>query len=247
MRVVVADDSLLIREGLTRLLGSRGIDVVGVACDATELLALVGLEDPDAAIVDVRMPPTFATEGIDASNSLAATHPDLAVLILSQHLELSYARILIEGSTGRRGYLLKERVLDADYLVSALYRIVAGDMVVDHEAIADAVAAPAVARRLAALTDREVEVLGLLAEGLSDRGVCDRLVLSPKTVATHVQHIFTKLGLPSDATTNRRIHAVLAYLSPDFFDAPPRSADRSGDVQRRPPRMGPREHGRADR
>ena len=216
MRVIVADDSLLIREGLTRVLGSRGIDVVGVAGDAAGLLALVSTESPDAAIVDVRMPPGYATEGIDAANSLAVTHPDLAVLVLSQHLELSYVRALIEGSDGSRGYLLKERVFDVDQLVGTLYRISAGETVVDPEAIASAVAAPAVPRRLAPLTARELQVLELLAHGLSDRGVCERLVLSPKTVATHVQHIFSKLGLPSDATTNRRIHAVLAYLSPDL-------------------------------
>ncbi len=120
---------------------------------------------------------------------------------------------LIEGSAGRRGYLLKERLLDADQLVGALYRIVAGDTVIDPQVVAAAVAAPAVARRLGQLTPREIEVLSLLAEGLSDRGICERLSVSPKTVATHVQHIFTKLALPDDASANRRVHAVLTYLA----------------------------------
>lgn len=214
MRVIVADDSLLIREGLTRILMSRGIDVAGTAGDVTGTLALVDAQRPDVAIVDIRMPPDYAEEGIAAANILAGSHPGLGVLMLSQHLELPYARALIDRSVGRRGYLLKERLLDADQLIGALYRIAAGDTVIDPDVVAAAVAAPAVARRLAPLTAREVEVLALVAEGLSDRGICDRLVLSPKTVATHIQHIFAKLGLPADQSTNRRVHAVLAYLAP---------------------------------
>lgn len=214
MRVIVADDSLLVREGLTRILTSRGIEVVGSAADVAGTLALVDAERPDVAVLDIRMPPGYATEGITAAAVLADTHPDLGVLLLSQHLELPYARALLDGSPVPRGYLLKERLLDADQLVGALYRIGAGETVIDRDVVAAAVAAPSVARRLAPLTAREIEVLALLAEGLSDRGICERLVLSPKTVATHVQHIFTKLGLPHGATANRRVHAVLAYLAP---------------------------------
>lgn len=215
MRVIVADDSLLIREGLTRILGSRGIELVGLAGDIAEALALVEAERPDVAVLDIRMPPGYADEGIAAAAGLARSHPELGVLVLSQHLELPYARALLDGTAGRRGYLLKERLLDADQLVGALYRIAAGDTVIDPAVVAAAVTAPSTARRLAPLTAREVEVLALLAEGLSDRGICRQLVLSPKTVATHIQHIFAKLDLPNDAGTNRRVHAVLAYLSPD--------------------------------
>lgn len=215
MRVVIADDSLLVREGLTRILGAHGVDVVGAAADGGELGDLVDRLEPDAAIVDIRMPPTFSTEGIDAAAALAATHPALAVLVLSQHVELTYARSLVEGAAGRRGYLLKDRVLDADRLVGTLYRIAAGDTVVDPDVVAAALATPAAARRLQGLTAREQDVLALLAEGLTDRGICDRLVVSPRTVATHVQAIFAKLDLPDGPAANRRVHAVLAYLAPD--------------------------------
>ncbi len=215
MRVVIADDSLLVREGLTRILAAHGIDVAGAAGDGAELDDLVRRAEPAVAIVDIRMPPSFSTEGIDCASALARTHPDLAVLVLSQHIELTYARSLVEGAHGRRGYLLKDRVLDADHLVGTLYRIAAGDTVVDPEVVAAALATPAAARRLQALTAREREVLALLAEGLTDRGICDRLVVSPRTVATHVQSIFAKLGLPDGPAANRRVHAVLAYIAPE--------------------------------
>jgi DNA-binding NarL/FixJ family response regulator len=167
---------------------------------------------PDIAIVDIRMPPTFRDEGLVAANRLAIEQPALGVLVLSQYGEPTYAASLLEQTPSRRGYLLKERITHRDTLVGALYRISAGETVVDPEVVDKAVSTPAADRRLAPLTSRELEVLRCLASGLTDRGICEVLYLSPKTVATHVAHIFMKLDLPDSANDNRRVHAVLAYL-----------------------------------
>ena len=213
MRVVIGDDSLLVREGLARLLDAAGIEVVEQAGDLGALLHAVLLHRPDVAIVDIRMPPRHNDEGLRAADEIAADAPSVGVLVLSQFAEPEYAARLLKTSPRGRGYLLKERLLNRDVLVSAIYRIAAGETVVDA-AIVDATVATRTGRdRLGPLTAREIEVLRLMAEGLTDRGICERLFLSPKTVATHVQHIFAKLDLPSHATDNRRVHAVLVYLT----------------------------------
>lgn len=213
MRVVIADDSLLVREGLARLLDAAGIEVVEQAGDLGALLHAVLLHRPDVAIVDIRMPPRHNDEGLRAADELATDAPSVGVLVLSQFAEPEYAAKLLRTSPRGRGYLLKERLLNRDVLVGAIYRVAAGETVVDA-AIVDATVETRTGRdRLGPLTPREVEVLRLMAEGLTDRGICEKLFLSPKTVATHVQHIFAKLDLPSEASDNRRVHAVLVYLT----------------------------------
>jgi DNA-binding NarL/FixJ family response regulator len=213
MRVVIADDALLIREGLTRVLAGCGIDVVASAGSVAELLDAVEAHRPDVALVDIRMPPKFASEGLVAAERLAISHPGLAVLVLSQYREPAFAAALLDRSPARRGYLLKERILHPDHLVGALYRVAAGHTVVDPGVIDAAMSSAATSDRLSVLTERELEVLHLLAEGLTDRGICDRLVLSQRTVASHVQHIFSKLAIPGGSHDNRRVHAVLTYLN----------------------------------
>jgi DNA-binding NarL/FixJ family response regulator len=212
MRVVIADDALLIREGLARILTAAGIDVIEEVGDVPGLLHAVSLHRPDVAIVDIRMPPGYRDEGLTAAAEIQTRHPKVGVLILSQYVEPAYASALLESSGSRRGYLLKERVLHRDELLSALYRIAAGETVVDRAIVDAAFDAPSSGARLSVLSVREVEVLRLMAQGLTDRGICEKLFLSPKTVATHIQHIFAKLELPDSAGDNRRVHAVLAYL-----------------------------------
>ncbi|HEY7143384.1 MAG TPA: response regulator transcription factor [Streptosporangiaceae bacterium] len=233
MRVVIADDALLIREGLARVLAGCGIEVLAGVGSVSALLDAIDEHQPDVAIVDIRMPPDFSSEGLRAAERLAVSHPGLAVLILSQYTEPAFATTLLADSGGRRGYLLKERVLHPDHLVSALYRIAAGQTVVDPAVIDAAMSSASTSERLAGLSARELEVLHLLAQGLTDRGICDRLVLSPRTVASHVRHIFTKLDIPGSDHDNRRVHAVLIYLS----DAAPRP-------YRQPGPAGPRSAGR---
>jgi DNA-binding NarL/FixJ family response regulator len=212
VRVVIADDALLIREGLARVLTAAGIEVTALVSDVDELLAAVILDPPDVAIVDIRMPPSFADEGLRAAALLADRAPEVGVLVLSQYTDLAYAAALLDRSEARRGYLLKDRILHRDEVVSALYRIAAGQTVIDESIVATLLSGPAVDPRLAMLTAREREVLELIAQGCTDHGICERLHLSPKTVATHIQHIFGKLGLPAGRQDNRRVHAVLTYL-----------------------------------
>lgn len=225
MRVVIADDALLIREGLTRVLAGCGIEVLAGAGSVSGLLDAIDAHQPDVAIVDIRMPPEFTSEGLRAAERLAVTHPDLAVLILSQYTEPAFAAALLADSPGRRGYLLKERILHPDHLVSALYRIAAGHTVVDAAVIDAAMSSATTNNRLSGLSARELEVLHLLAQGLTDRGICDQLVLSPRTVASHVRHIFTKLAIPGSDHDNRRVHAVLIYLNNAAVQPPARPAD----------------------
>lgn len=213
MRVVIADDLLLVREGLARLLDTAGIEVVEQAGDLGALMHAVLLHKPDVAIVDIRMPPRHKDEGLRAADALATQAPSVGVLVLSQFAEPEYAATLLRTSPRGRGYLPKERLLNRDVLVSAMYRVAAGETVVDPAIVEASVTTRTGRDRLGPLSAREVEVLRLMAEGLTDRGICERLFLSPKTVATHVQHIFAKLDLPSDATDNRRVHAVLVYLT----------------------------------
>jgi DNA-binding NarL/FixJ family response regulator len=211
VRVVVADDAALMRDGLARLLADAGFEVVGKAADAAELLAQVETAHPDAAIVDIRMPPTHTNEGLVAADRIRSAHPDIGVLVLSQYLELRYAARLIEQHPERVGYLMKERVSDIAVLADALHRIAEAECVIDPTIVARLMdrrrAGP-----LAALTDREREVLSLMAEGHSNGGICARLFLSPKTVEAHIRQIFSKLGLAEVDAYHRRVLAVLTFL-----------------------------------
>ncbi|GAA4256866.1 response regulator transcription factor [Dactylosporangium darangshiense] len=212
LRVVLADDSLIIRAGLARLLEAGGIAVAGEAGDAEELLRAVALHAPDVAVVDIRMPPTHTDEGLRAAGRLRREHPGTAVLVLSQYIETAYAIELLDGGRTHVGYLLKDRVMDHAVLLGAVRRVHAGEVVVDSTLVDALLATPAVPAALAALSAREREVLALMAEGLTDRGIAERLTLSPRTVGTHVQHIFDRLGIADSWTDNRRVCAVLSYL-----------------------------------
>lgn len=211
MRVVIADDSMLVRSGIVAVLEAEGIEVVGEAGDAAALLQLVGEHRPDAAVVDIRMPPTGTDEGIVAARAIRDRFPDIAVLVLSQHLESAYAERLLESDPTSLGYLLKDRVMHPEALVDALKRIAAGECVIDPTIVARMLGRARPRSALEDLTDREREVLGLMAEGRSNRSICDELHVSAKTVETHVGRIFTKLGLQDD-DGHRRVLAVLAYL-----------------------------------
>ena len=212
MRVVIADDETLLREGLARLLTDTGFEVVGKAGTAEELLRRVELTRPDVAIVDIRMPPTHTDEGLVAAGQIRSAHPAVGVLVLSHYVESRYAMRLLEEHPERSGYLLKERVSDLAVLVDALQRIDEGECVLDPTIVSRLVGRPREESELAELTDREREVLALMAEGHSNDGICKKLFLSPKTVETHVRHILLKLGIGETAEYHRRVLAVLAYL-----------------------------------
>jgi DNA-binding NarL/FixJ family response regulator len=212
VRVVIADDTALLRHGLARLLAEAGIDVCGEAPDADRLLELVAAERPDVAVVDIRMPPTHRDEGLVAAAAIRERYAGVGVLVLSQYVETEYALRLLNGSDGHCGYLLKDRVTSAGEVVDALERVAAGELVVD-QALVDALLARRRERDpLGELTPRERDVLRLMAEGLTDRGIAERLWVTPNTVETHVRHILRKLAIPTDAAHNRRVHAVLTFL-----------------------------------
>ncbi|WP_456845760.1 response regulator transcription factor [Cellulomonas sp. P5_C6] len=212
MRVVVADDSLLTREGIVHLLGEAGVEVVGQAGDAAQLLGLVATLVPDAAIVDMRMPPTHTDEGIVAAEHVLRTHPSVAVLVLSQYVEPTYALRLVEERPEGVGYLLKERVFDVAVLLDALRRLTDGETVIDPGIVSLLLGRRRPADPLDDLSPREREVLALLAEGLSNRGIAERLVVSERTVETHVTRTFAKLGLAEEPAVHRRVLAALTYL-----------------------------------
>jgi DNA-binding NarL/FixJ family response regulator len=212
VRVVIADDSVLLREGVARVLADENIAVVAKLGSADELIRSIESNAPDVAVIDIRMPPTHTDEGLVAAETIRRRWPDVGVLVLSQYTETEYALRLLDGGEERCGYLLKDRVLDAGQLADAVRRIGAGGVVVDPELVARLVGRSRADSPLAALTPREREVLGLMAEGLTDRGIGERLVVAPKTVETHVRHIFAKLQLPETSTDNKRVHAVLTYL-----------------------------------
>ena len=215
MRVVVADDVMLTREGIAHLLEEAGIDVVAQAEDADSLLREVRLKQPDAAIVDIRMPPTHTDEGLVAAQRIRTDHPAIGVLVLSQYVEPSYAMRLLEEHPERVGYLLKQRVFDVAVLVDALRRIGEGETVVDPTIVSRLVGRQRRQDPLAELTPREREVLGLVAEGLSNGAIASRLFVTERTVEAHVKQVFLKLGLTVDPESHRRVLAVLAYLRSD--------------------------------
>lgn len=211
MRVVIVDDMLLLREGLARILRDRGIEVVAEAASADGLIELVGRTSPDVVILDIRMPPTFTDEGLVAAAELREAHPDVAILVLSQFLDAAHAVRLLQETPERAGYLLKDRVMDMATLTDALRRLTEGETVIDPTIVTQ------VLRRrrssgVAELTDREQEVLALLAEGLSNHAIAERLSINERTVETHTARIFTKFGLAQSPEIHRRVMAVLAYL-----------------------------------
>jgi DNA-binding NarL/FixJ family response regulator len=212
VRVILADDAAVIRHGLARLLADEGITIIGEVGDAQELLAAVEADPPDAVVVDIRMPPSFTSEGLYAAQTIRANHPSVGVLVLSQHVDAAYAMRLVSERSERVGYLLKDRIADVSTLVDALARVHAGETVVDPVLVSELLEAPRQKDPLADLTPREREVLALVAEGRTDRGIAEALWLSPKTVETHVRTIFRKLDLPSSPSENRRVHAVLTFL-----------------------------------
>jgi DNA-binding NarL/FixJ family response regulator len=212
MRVVVAEDAMITREGLVRLLQDAGVEVVAQTQDADELMRKVGTTRPDAAIVDIRMPPTNTDEGLVAAKAIRSRHPDVAVLILSSYIEPGYAMQLLQDHPERVGYLLKERVFDIAVLVDALRRLADGETVVDPTIVARLLGRRRHTSALDELTGREREVLELLAEGLSNRAIAERLVVTERTVEAHVKQIFQKLDLPASPDSHRRVLAVLTYL-----------------------------------
>jgi DNA-binding NarL/FixJ family response regulator len=212
VRVIVADDVMLTRAGIVRLLSEAGVDVVAEAEDAEGLLRHVRLARPDAAIVDIRMPPTHTDEGLVAAQRIRAEHPAVGVLVLSQYIEPSYAMRLLEEHPERVGYLLKERVFDVAVLIDALRRLADGETVVDPTIVSRLVRRRRRDDPLDDLTDREREVLGLVAEGLSNKAIAARLFVTERTVEAHVKQIFLKLRLAANPESHRRVLAVLAYL-----------------------------------
>lgn len=213
MRIVIADDSVLLREGLARVLTEHGVEVVGQAGDADALGHLVRLEHPDVAIVDVRMPPTYTDEGARAAAELRERHPELSVLLLSQVVEHHHALRMLEERPEGFGYLLKDRVSDLDDFFDAVERVARGGTAIDPEVIAQLLGRRRVADPLSDLTPREREVLALIAEGRSNKALCAKLFLSPKTIETHVNSIFLKLRLLPAPDDHRRVLAVIAFLS----------------------------------
>jgi DNA-binding NarL/FixJ family response regulator len=211
-RVVLADDAVLLREALAAALAAAGFEVVGQAGDVPELLRLVELELPDVAVLDVRMPPTHSTEGLEAARQIRAAHPDIAILVLSQYVETRYAVDLLRDDPQGVGYLLKDRVTKVADLAEAVRRVAAGGSVIDPEVVARLLGRPRRHSALDELTPREREILGLMAEGRSNQAIADRLVLELKTVEGHVRAIFSKLSLEPAAEDHRRVLAVLAYL-----------------------------------
>jgi DNA-binding NarL/FixJ family response regulator len=212
MRVAVADDSALFRSGLVRVLKDAGFDVTDEASDATRLLELISAHRPDVAIVDIRMPPTMRNEGLMAAHEIRKRYPDVGVLILSTYVETDFAYSLISESRERVGYLLKDRVSDVDELVEAIHRIAKGGSVIDRDVVAQLVGRQRVHNPLDKLSDREREVLRLMAEGRSNQRIGEHLFLSPRTVESHVASIFAKLELQPTADDHRRVLAVLTFL-----------------------------------
>jgi len=212
VRVVIADDSGLLRDGLASLLIEAGVDVVARAADAEQLLAMVDEHAPDVAVVDIRMPPTYTHEGARAALELRQRWPGLGILLLSQSLESRYVTDLARAHARGFGYLLKDRVTDVQVLLDALGTVVGGGTVLDPEVVSHLLGRNELADQLDRLSAREREVLELMAQGLSNRAIADRLVIDVKTVETHIARIMTKLDLHQTPDDHRRVLAVLAWL-----------------------------------
>ncbi len=212
MRVVLGEDSVLLREGIARLLEDSGFDVVGRAGDAEDLLRKVRAHKPDVAIVDIRMPPTHTDEGLRAARTIRAEQPETAVLVLSQYIEEDYALDLLSGSAEGVGYLLKDRVADVERFIDSIKRVAEGGSALDPEVVSQMLGRRRAADPLAELTPREREVLTLMAEGRSNLAISTELVITPRAVEKHVTNIFAKLRLPASADDHRRVLAVRTYL-----------------------------------
>ena len=214
-RVVLADDAVLLREALAAGLRSGGFEVVGQAADVDGLLRVVDTEIPDVVVVDVRMPPTHTTEGLEAARTIRGRHPRMAILVLSQYVETRYAVDLIRDDPSGIGYLLKDRVTRLEDLVDAVRRVAEGGSVIDPEVVGRLLGRPRRHSPIDELTPRERQILGLMAEGRSNQGIADRLGLELKTIEGHVSQIFSKLDLEPSSDDHRRVLAVLTYLRPD--------------------------------
>jgi DNA-binding NarL/FixJ family response regulator len=212
LRLLIADDSLLLREGVVSLLTQRGFDVVAQAGDYDDLIRKVAGHEPDVAVVDIRMPPTGSDEGLRAAEQIGEQHPGTGVLVLSEYLEPEFALRLLNQETPGRGYLLKTTITELDGFVNAILRIGAGGTVVDPAIVTRLLGRARQQDPLFDLSEREREILGLMAEGLSNRGIAQRLVVSERTVETHVRGVFHKLSLDQTPDDHRRVRAVLAYL-----------------------------------
>ena len=212
MRIVIAEDSLLLRDGLTRMLVDHGHEVVGSAEDAADLAKLVAETEPDIVILDVRMPPTHTDEGIRAALELRARSPELPVLVLSQYVEENYATELLAGDLGGIAYVLKDRVTDVGQFLETVSRIAAGGTAIDPEVVSQLLARTRRQEPLEDLSPREREVLALMAEGRSNAAIASKIVVTPRAVEKHVKSIFQKLRLPPAETDHRRVLAVLRYL-----------------------------------
>ena len=212
MRVVVAEDHLLTRAGLVRVLTDAGVTVVAEVCDGDAAVRAVALDQPDAALLDIRLPPTYSDEGLRAADRILAEYPGTAVLIVSSYVEADYVAPLMASGLGGVGYLLKDRLLEVATVTEALRRVVAGECVLDPSMVAELLAPRSRSGALDPLTSREVQVLGLVAEGFTNAGIAARLTLSERTVEVHVQRIFTKLDLPHDQHVNRRVLSALTFL-----------------------------------
>jgi DNA-binding NarL/FixJ family response regulator len=212
MRVVIADDAAIVRDGVALLLTASGVEVAARVADGQALLACVRDHHPDVALVDIRMPPTHTNEGLQAAAQIRAEHADTAVLVLSQYLEPRYALQLIEENPEKVGYLLKERVGRTQELLDALSRVAGGECVIDRGIVEELMSRSRQADPLEDLTPRERDILALIAEGRSNQGICRALWLSPKTVEGHIRNIFSKLDIQSAEHDNRRVLAVLAHL-----------------------------------
>jgi DNA-binding NarL/FixJ family response regulator len=212
LRVVIAEDTVLLREGLRRVLTDAGLDVAGTAADAEQLLKLVQALSPDVVLTDIRMPPTQTTEGLQAALEIRRRWPGTAVIVVSQHVETEHLFELLAGDPRGIGYVLKERVADIAQFTAAIQRVAAGESVIDPQVVSRLVARPRRDSPLETLTERELAVLALMAEGRSNQAIAGQLYMSPKTVETHVGNLFAKLGLIPAAQDHRRVLAVLTYL-----------------------------------
>ena len=212
MRVVIAEDSVLLREGIGRLLSENQLDVVGGCETADELLLKVRSYMPDVAIVDIRLPPTHTDEGMRAALEIRAHHPSVGVLVLSQYVEVGLAMKLLADSAERAGYLLKDRISDVQEFIDAVRRVAEGGSALDPVIVSTLLSKKRSDDPLVALTPRELDVLKLMAEGRSNQGIADKLVITVRAVEKYVSSIFTKLGLPSTGSESRRVLAVLEYL-----------------------------------